>query len=397
MMDNHDDPERLARAALTYLAEPADPKLAALVRAAGAPRAVEAIREGYIPPEAAPAAFGINGSSREAAARALLRWQARLGELPGSGELREFARGGIRLVCPGDPEWPTQLEDLREETPYALWLRGNGDLRFGCLRSVAVVGSRASTSYGNYVAAEISSSLASCGWTIVSGGAYGIDAAAHRGALGAGGPGGGGLSIAVLACGVDRPYPAGHTELMNSTAANGVVLSEWPPGRNVTRLRFLKRNRVMAALTRGTLVVEAGRRSGALNTGKHAKELGRPLMVVPGLVTSATSAGCHMMIREWEATLVTSAAEVAELLGPLSVSSSQPSEPVLPWDALDPDQQAVLDALLPRRGLSTREIAIRSGLDPDTVFGCLGALAAGGFAERCAQGWWTRVRKPTET
>jgi DNA processing protein len=388
-MDQHDDPERLARAALTYLAEPADPRLAALVRAAGAPSAVEAIREGYIPPESAPATFCANGSSREGAARALLRWQARLGELPRPGELREFARGGIRLVCPGDPEWPTQLEDLGEETPYALWLRGNGDLRFGCLRSVAVVGSRASTAYGNYVAAEISSSLASRGWTIVSGGAYGIDAAAHRGALGARG-----LSIAVLACGVDRPYPAGHTELMNSIAADGVVLSEWPPGRNVTRLRFLKRNRVMAALTRGTLVVEAGRRSGALNTGKHAEELRRPLMVVPGAVTSATSAGCHMMIREWEATLVTSAVEVAELLEPLSVSEARPGGPVLPRDALDPDQQAVLDALRPRRGLSTREIAMRAGLDPDTVFSCLGALAAGGFAERCEAGW--RVRKATE-
>jgi len=363
---SHDDPERLARAALTYLAEPADSALSKLVKSAGAIGAVKVIESGH---------------------DTTTRWRQRLSEIPGPADLEQFARDGIRLICPGDPEWPGRLEDLGDEAPYALWLRGNGDLRFGCLRSVAVVGSRAATAYGSYMATELASSLAARGWTIVSGGAYGIDAAAHRGALAASGK-----TVAVLACGVDRPYPAAHTDLMNAICANGVVASEWPPGRNATRLRFLKRNRVMAALTTGTLVVEAGSRSGALNTGRHARDLHRPLMAVPGPVTSELSAGCHMMIRDWNATLITSATEAAEFLNP--VGGSEKATPVLPWDELDPDAKAVLDALPVRRGISSQEIAKRAGLDPETTFGCLGALAAGGFAQRCPQGW--RVRRGIE-
>lgn len=377
---NHDNPDRLARAALTYLAEPADKKLAALVRAVGAARAVQAITAGQVPERICHPSFGIE--------EVLARWRQRLSEIPGPGQLAGFARQGIRLVCPGDPEWPSRLEELKD-VPYALWLRGNGDLRHSCLRSVAVVGSRAATSYGSYMAAELAASLAGRGWTIVSGGAYGIDAAAHRGALGAGGG-----SVAVLACGVDRPYPAGHADLIDAIAADGVVVSEWPPGRNATRLRFLKRNRVMAALTTGTLVVEAGRRSGALNTGQYARELGRPLMAVPGPATSEMSAGCHHMIRNWDAALITTAAEVDEYLNPIGAAVQQRAvahQQVLPWDDLDPDMKVVLDAVPVRRGASTEDIAKRAGVDLPAAFGSLGALAAGGFVQRCPQGW--RVRR----
>ena len=223
-----------------------------------------------------------------------------------------FRESGIRLICPGDPEWPGQLADLGDDQPYALWLRGNADLRFSCLRSVAIVGSRAATAYGSYVAAEFAASVAARGWAVVSGGAFGVDAAAHRGALGADG-----VTVAVLACGVDVPYPAAHAELFDAIAAQGVLVSEWPPGRHVSRLRFLVRNRVIAALATGTLVVEAGERSGALNTARHARDLGRRLMAVPGPVTSDLSAGCHQIIREWQGTLVTSAAEVIEHLSPV--------------------------------------------------------------------------------
>jgi DNA processing protein len=296
------DGERLARASLTYLAEPTDQRLNALVGECGAQAAVAAVRENRF-----PGGYSVRQpeTARAADQRAMERWRVRLEELPDAEDVERFARQGIRLVCPGDPEWPARLDDLGDDRPYALWVKGNADLRFSCLRSVSVVGSRAATAYGSYVAAELASSVAARGWTVISGAAYGVDAAAHRGALGAGAP-----TIAVLACGVDKPYPAGHTELLDTIAAAGAVVSEWPPGRNATRLRFLLRNRVIAALSPGTVVVEAGERSGALNTARHARDLDRELMAVPGPVTSQQSAGCHTIIRDWGATLVTSAAQV---------------------------------------------------------------------------------------
>jgi DNA processing protein len=299
-------PEHQARASLTYLAEPTDQHMDSLVDVCGAQGAVAAIRKGRFP--SAYAARRAN-PVRAADQRAMERWRSRLEELPTSEDLERFARQGIRLVCPGDPEWPSRLDDLGGDRPYALWIRGNADLRFSCLRSVAVVGSRAATAYGSCVAAELASSVAARGWTVVSGAAYGVDAAAHRGALGAGA-----ATVAVLACGVDKPYPAGHTELLDTIAATGAVVSEWPPGRNATRLRFLTRNRVIAALSPGAVVVEAGIRGGAMNAARHAHELGRSLMAVPGPVTSAQSEGCHTIIREWGATLVTSAGDVLNVL-----------------------------------------------------------------------------------
>jgi DNA processing protein len=303
----HTEPERLARAALTYLAEPADPHLTAAVAATGAAGTLRSIQTGKIATQIRRAAPGRDTTDWERTAQ---RWRARLPEIPTATDLDRFARHGIRLVCPGDPEWPSQLNDLGDDMPYALWLRGNGDLVSSGLRSVTVAGSRAATAYGTHVATEISASLAAHGWTVVSGGAYGIDAAAHRGALTEHG-----TTIAVLAGGVDRPYPAGHTGLLNTIAEDGLVMSEWPPGRNVTRLRFLARNRTLAALTRGTLLIEAATRSGALNTAQHAAQLHRPLMAVPGPVTSGLSAGCHDLIRDRDATLTTSADDVLAQFG----------------------------------------------------------------------------------
>ena len=302
--------ESYARAALTYLAEPADQWLNGLISAHGAARTLEAIRSGRLPDPSGD--FAIPRFRRQTLQRSMERWRVRLDELPTPDEVIAFRTSGIRLICPGDPEWPEQLADLGHDQPYALWLRGTADLRFNCLRSVAVVGSRAATAYGSYVAAEFAASVAARGWAVVSGGAFGVDASAHRGALGADG-----VTVAVLACGVDVPYPVGHTELFEAVAAQGVIVSEWPPGRTVSRLRFLVRNRVIAALATGTLVVEAGERSGAVNTARHARDLGRRLMAVPGPVTSDQSAGCHRIIREWQGTLVTTAAEVIEHLSPV--------------------------------------------------------------------------------
>ena len=410
--------ESYARAALTYLAEPADGWLNGLIAAHGATRTLEAIRSGRLPDPSGD--FAIPRFRRQALQRSMERWRVRLDDLPTPDEVIAFRASGIRLICPGDPEWPEQLADLGHEQPYALWLRGTADLRFNCLRSVAVVGSRAATAYGSYVAAEFAASVAARGWAVVSGGAFGVDASAHRGALGADG-----VTVAVLACGVDVPYPVGHTELFEAVAAQGVIVSEWPPGRTVSRLRFLVRNRVIAALATGTLVVEAGERSGAVNTARHARDLGRRLMAVPGPVTSDQSAGCHRIIREWQGTLVTTAAEVIEHLSPvgavlagerarrhrprqlspgqLSPASSAPACPVDPprsrssrrrrlrpaldLDTMDLETTQVLDAMPARGGMAATRIAQRAGMVPTTVVRCLATLAASGFIERCDEGW----------
>ena len=400
------DEESYARAALTYLAEPGDLQLGALVRHSGAARTLAAIKAGTLPDSLA------NGAARAAAQRAMRCWQVRLAELPSADDIAGLCRAGVRLACPGDPEWPARLDDLGAASPYALWLRGTADLRFSCVRSVAIVGARAATAYGTYVASEFAASVAARGWAVISGGAYGVDAAAHRGALAADG-----LTVAVLACGVDVPYPAGHADLLDAIAAQGVVVSEWPPGRNATRLRFLVRNRTIAALAAGTLVVEAARRSGALNSARHARDLGRPLMAVPGPITSELSAGCHTVIREWQGMLVTSAADIIEHLSPMgsaagdaasgaeaSIAEAQAAtgpaaklasvpageDALFGRDALDRDAAAVLDALPLRGGMGPARIAVEAGLDPDTVLRCLGTLAAVGFAERCDRGWRAR-------
>ena len=389
--------EAYARAALTYLAEPADRWLGRLLGIHGAAVTLAAIKSGRPLGAAGP---GLpRAKARDGVAAAMERWRTRLPELPTPEEVLAFGESGIRLVCPGDPEWPGQLADLGDDQPYALWLRGHADLRFSCLRSVAIVGSRAATAYGSYVASEFAASVAARGLAVVSGGAFGVDAAAHRGALAADG-----VTIAVLACGVDTPYPTAHAELFDAIAAQGVLVSEWPPGRQVSRLRFLVRNRMIAALATGTLVVEAGQRSGAVNTARHARDLRRRLMAVPGPVTSDLSAGCHQVIREWDATLVTCAAEVIEHLSPvgeamlggpgtvvrLPVGRQAPL--VLPRDLLDLDSARVLDAMPRRGGVGTVRVAQRAGLAPATTATLLGQLATGGFVERCEDGW--RLRRP---
>jgi DNA processing protein len=308
-------------------------------------------------------------------------WRARLAEIPSERDLVAAERAGIRVVCPGDAEWPTQLDALGDVRPYALWIRGNADLRYVCLRSVSVVGARAATAYGSHVSAELAASLASRGWAVVSGGAYGIDGSAHRGALAADG-----ATIAVLACGVDDPYPKGHHELFAAVAAQGALVSEWPPGRTPTRARFLIRNRVIAALSRGTVVVEAGSRSGALNTARHARDLCRPLMAVPGPITSEASAGCHRIMREWGAVCVTGAAEVLEQVAVIGEHLVPPG-PVLPAPALDPLTARVLEAVPVRGGAGPATVAVAAGVDLDATLSCLGMLAAGGFVTRGPRGW----------
>lgn len=294
----------------------------------------------------------------------------------------EMARNaGVRFVCPGDAEWPGGLDDLGDARPTGLWVRGSPSLRMWALGSVSVVGARACTEYGTHVAATLAAELAERGWVVVSGGAYGIDGAAHRGALAAGG-----ATVAVLACGVDRPYPRGHTALIDRIAEQGLVVGELPPGDHPTPSRFVLRNRVIAALTRGTVVVEAACRSGSLVTARAAERLGRFTMGVPGPVTSSLSAGVHELLRGG-ATLVTDAADVIELVGDMGELAPPRHGPVLPRDLLDPAARAVLAALPAGRPAGAGEIARGARTTPDDAIARLYELRALGYVERHGDGW----------
>ncbi|MEV6121554.1 DNA-processing protein DprA [Streptomyces sp. NPDC052077] len=294
---------------------------------------------------------------------------------------RCFPNAGNTLRIDTEAEWPRQLDDLGDTRPLGLWVRGRPGLRLWALRSVAVVGARACTEYGAHMAATLAAGLAERGWVVVSGGAYGVDGAAHRGALGAGG-----ATAAVLACGVDRPYPPGHTALLTRIADQGLVLGELPPGDHPTPSRFVLRNRVIAALTRGTVVVEAAHRSGSLVTARAAARLGRHVMGVPGPATSGLSAGVHELLRG-EAVLVTDADEITELVGGMGELAPERRGPVLPTDLLEPGTRQVL-AALPARGAATAaDIARGAGTAPDDAVARLYELRALGYVERHGDDW----------
>jgi len=370
------DEERLARAALCAVAEPGEALLGRLIDRLGPQGALAVVRGTEPVPDGVPVT--------ERVRTRLAAWRARLDDADPEADLEICARLDGRMICPGDPEWPTTLDDLGDRRPYALWLRGRADLRHRCLHAVAIVGTRAASPYGVRVAADLGAELAERGWTVISGGALGVDGAAHRGALAADG-----WTIAVLAGGVDRFYPSRHEALFREIIEQGLLVGECPPGTDPGRLRFLIRNRLIAALARGTVVVEAAARSGALNTAAHARRLGRPLMAVPGPVDSPTSVGCHKLLREVPpARCVTGSAEVLEEVGAIGADLAPvPQGPVLPFDALDPTTRAVLEALPARGSAGPARIAVRAGVDLPTATGRLGQLAAAGFVERTRTGW----------
>lgn len=290
---------------------------------------------------------------------------------------------GARVVVPGDDGWPTQLDDLGPAMPYALWVRGAVNLRMAALRSVALVGARAATSYGEQSAIAIAETLSLEGWSVFSGGAYGIDAAAHRGALA-----GGGSTVCVLAGGVDVLYPKAHDALFARIATQGALVSEVPPGGESLRFRFLMRNRIIAALTRGTVVVEAALRSGSLSTARNAIDLNRPLMAVPGPVTSPMSAGCHELIRSGEAMLVTSGEEVIEMLSPMGegLVVERRGEQTA-HDRLSALAQRVFDYIPLNGGIGAGHLAMLCDAGDDQIATALRHLVDGAFIERGAQGW----------
>lgn len=406
--------ERFARAAWSAIAEPGDADAGHLVAVLGAEASVAALtgvpwpaRDGGTVDatslENALAAVGDEELSRSDLVDAAARWRSRVSAPTVLLALRQAARFGAALMVPGDPDWPVGVNDLGQSTPHALWVRGDRALLGRLERSIAIVGARAATGYGEHVTIEASSGLVDRGFTIVSGAAYGIDGIAHRAALA-----GSGSTVAFLAGGVDRFYPAGHEALLTRIVERGAVVSEVPPGTAPTRWRFLQRNRLIAAASRATVVVEAGWRSGSLNTSNHAQTLGRPVGAVPGPVTSAASAGCHKLLRETPAICVTNADEMAELVPPAFGSATAPEQDPAGRPAAgtgipisttaDPTGTRVrlLDALSDRSGRSVDRIAALSGLAPDRVKAELGLLELEGIVREHPGGWQKFTLKQLE-
>ncbi|MDT9593869.1 DNA-processing protein DprA [Nocardioides zeae] len=381
------DADRLARVALSHLAEPGDVRVLRLVRQLGA----TTVYEGLCAHGGLDAVLdGMPDGVSDGAGGAGVDLAVRLGAVRPEQRLEQARRAGIRFVVPGDAEWPTGLDDLadqpalhqRGEVPVGLWVRG--PLRLDEVRTaVAVVGARRATTYGGSVAGDLGQDLGSEGWTVVSGAAFGIDQAAHRGALAAGGP-----TVAVLACGVDRAYPVRHSELLDQIGDQGAVVSEAPPGATPTRVRFLGRNRLIAGLARGTVVVEAAVRSGSLNTAGWAERLSRVVMGVPGPVTSALSQGVHELIRTRAGLLVTSGAEVREAVGESGEHLlAVPRAPLGPRDHLPIRHQQVLDAVPVSRGATVETISRGAGIGTKEAGTALGALARAGLIEQSGAGW----------
>lgn len=324
--------------------------------------------------------------------------EARRDVVDGARLLEAAHEVGARLVVPGDPGWPGfALEPLdrprgrrRDGTggvptalrPLGLWWRGPADPRRVLDRSVALVGTRAPTPYGRAVTADLSAGVSAEGFTVISGGAFGIDAAAHRAVLGVRG-----TTIAVLAGGVDRLYPRGNDGMLREVAETGAVISAQPPGTGVTRYRFLDRNRIIAALTGATVVVEAAARSGALSTAAWASALDRPVGAVPGPVTSVASVGSHLLLRERGAVLIGRAADVVELAGRMGETTPQPRADAGAWDGLDDVTRRILEALPTSGGAAPAEVAASAGIAPVTTRAVLGRLLSTGAATRGPEGW----------
>ena len=390
----------LARAFLNRIAEPASVPLWWAVRQAGPLEVARAIRAGQ-------AHELIDGGVSDAVA-------ARAAEADPYADLEAAQRHGIRLVVPESPEWPhfafsaleragerravrwmrgdrKQSESGEPVPPLALWIRGTLDLSPVGVRSVALVGARNHTDYGTYVTELFARGLAGEDFTIVSGGALGIDGAAHRATLEVGG-----ATVLVSAGGLDAPYPPAHAGLYERVAESGLCISESPPGSAPRRRRFLTRNRLIAALSTGTVVVEAAYRSGALNTATHCTTLGRVLMAVPGPITAPASAGCHRILArdEGRARLVTSVNDVLELVGEVRDARTEPDperrdkfDLVSRLDKVEAVDRQVFDGFPARAWTDPGRLAAATGLSAITVMRSLPSLELAGLVESSVQGY----------
>lgn len=372
------DTVRHAWAYLSRVAEPPCPALTAFVADRGPVEAAARIKVGETPEPLRN------------------RISARCHIDTAAADLEMLQRRGGRLITPDDAEWPhlaftvfDGADVQRKESgrhPMVLWAIGPARLDEVAARAAAIVGTRAATGYGEHVAADLSAGLAERNVAVVSGGAYGIDGAAHRAALGLDG-----VTVAVLAGGIDVPYPAGHSALLHRIGGTGLVVSEYPPGVRPARHRFLTRNRLVAALSGATVVVEAGLRSGAANTAAWAEAMGRVVCAVPGPVTSAASAGCHVLLRRKSTQLITRAEEIVEIVGSIGELADDPEHPETPLDGLPREQLLVYEALPGRGSHSVEEIAVAAGMPAEQVLGPLALLEIAGRVES-RDGQWRIVR-----
>lgn len=368
-----DEEKARAWAYLARVAEPPHTGMRELVEAVGPCEAAAAIRARRVP-------AGFDGVLGATAARSAVDT---------TGDLDRAAAVGARLITPDDEEWPGwQLWGLRGADtaerggpPLALWVRGGRSLAAEVGRSIGVVGSRSSTSYGEYVTGQLVGGIVDAGWSVVSGGAFGIDGVAHRACLGSGGS-----TVAVLACGIDVDYPASHASLFAAVARDGLIVSEYPPGTTAARHRFLTRNRLVAALSSAVVVVEAGRRSGAANTAAWARKLGRPLGAVPGPVTSAMSVGCNRMIADEQAALIVDSQSLISLAAP-DGAGGPTDGPARRIDALTGDRQRVYEALPGRGSITVDEIAVSAGVGASAVMAALAMLEVDGYVTAVGDGW----------
>lgn len=362
------DEERIARATLLRISEPAMRGLVRHVRVVGAQQAVADIAAGASVPDVS-----------------IETLQVRLRGADGSADIAAADSIGARLVCPGDAQWPQPLDDLAwiDADCFGLWVRGPANPDAVGFRAVAIVGTRAPTDYGLYVASEFGAGLAERDWAVVSGLAFGIDGAAHRGALAAGG-----MTAAFLACGVDLAYPRGHAALYEQICAEGLVMSEHSPGVTPQRPRFLVRNRLIAAFAAGAVVVEMAPRSGAASTARHAARLQRHVMVVPGPITSLTSSGCHQYVRDNPgAVLVTRVEEIVEQCGHMGELAEPLVGPTTARDRLGPAVARVLEGVPATRPAGADVIAVAAGVPLPVVTAALAALEHLGLVEQTGDGW----------
>jgi DNA processing protein len=368
---------RQDRLGLSLVVEPGDPRLRNLL----------------LTHEPAEILAAILGRHQLAETRIPEAWTERGRELDrtAEGAAARAKAAGLRWVTPGDKEWPTALSDLDHVeplhgatgAPIGLWLRGVGHLAEMCEQSVAIVGARDCTTYGAECASELAADCADAGWTVISGAAYGVDGCAHRGAFLMNAP-----TAGVLACGADLDYPKSHGALITRIGEVGVVVSEQAPGEKPLKNRFLSRNRIIAAMTQGTVVIEAAVRSGSLNTLNWADQLGRTTMALPGPVTSQQSAGVHAAIRAGKAVLVTSGREViAELSGLGAATEEQPSLPLTEFDRLPPAARTTLDGLDWSTARKVAEIASTVRLSSREVRAALDLLERRGLVIRAGAEW----------
>lgn len=371
-----------------------DTQLSDFLHSVGAPAEGESAlfcsANGYYTP-------GEHQMSRDKFGKALatrrLRWNRRM-ERSLNAEAHMAATCGAWLVTPADPLWPPQLNDLGPTRPYGLWCRGDSRhlLDVASAPSVALVGSRDPSIYGTEATTHLAAELARRGYTVISGGAMGIDIAAHRAALtqqGSDLP-----TIAFMAGGLDRLYPAQNSDALNMIVDRGLIMSEVSVGNTPTRWRFLERNRLIAALARHTIVVEARWRSGALNTARHAMEIGRTLWAVPGQINSPNSVGTNRLLRDGLAQTLTEAADILEYdaaagfeLGTEHESEWDQAASSSALDELTERQGRVWDDLSPRSYRGVDEIAAALGLSARDVMADLFHLGRCGLAESSGTSW----------